>query len=170
MRQRWIALTMLLAAVAPAGAQTPLANNAPPAGDPAHRADLAQVAAASTGDALHDRIIVDADYYAARYPQAFVAELNRYYGLAPEDMSRQLRQGQLSPGNLLYACALAQAATRPCTEIVQQWRQVPSPGWEAIGTAVEVTGDEAQARRLDARLRATYARWARPLPQPVAGK
>lgn len=118
-----------------------------------------------TGVPMHDRMIGDVNHYASRYPQAFVVELTRYYDVRPEQITRWLHEGALSPGNLLYACALAQAAVRPCVEVIQQWRQPQGVAWPEVRAALDIAPGSAQERRLDARLRASYVRWARPLPE-----
>lgn len=118
-----------------------------------------------TGSPWLDRLLADVDRYAARHPRAYVAELVRYYRIPPDRIASLLRRSGISPGGLLYACALARAAVLPCASVVDQWRREPEPGWLGVNTALGVLPGSLASKRLAAQLRATYARWARPLPE-----
>lgn len=122
----------------------------------------------ATGSPWLDRLLADVDRYAARHPRAYVAELVRYYRIRPDQVASLLRRSGIRPGGLLYACALARAAVLPCASVVDQWRSRPEPGWLGLSTALGAPPGSPASKRLAAQLRATYARWARPLPEDLA--
>ena len=62
-----------------------------------------------TGDAWMDGQLEDINTYAERYRAAFVDELTRYQG-APRDLAQEMLGPRgWKPGDLYYACAMAQA-------------------------------------------------------------
>lgn len=118
--------------------------------------------ARATGDAWVDAALDDIDQYAARYPDAFADELVRYQG-APRALPDEALATGATPGDLYFACAMAQALGRPCRELLDARRQDASAGWADIARQV----DARQARDALARVKrgivASYDRWARPI-------
>lgn len=136
-------------AIAGANAQAPASGHASP----------------RSGDAWVDRTLVDINRFGARYPDAFVDELTRYHGAPRAMVDSLLAVVHLAPGDLYFACALAQVAGQPCRAVVERWQRDPGQGWGAIAQAFGVAPGSAQFDRIKQDLRASYARWGRP---PVA--
>lgn len=118
---------------------------------------------ARTGDDLVDARLADIDRYAARYPEAFVDELVRYFDAPGELIEDQLEQGR-APGDLYYACALARVSGRPCRGVLEAWAAGHADGWEGIAREVGVVPGGARATRMREGVAESYLRWGRPLP------
>lgn len=118
--------------------------------------------AATTGDAWLDARLTDMAAYAGRYPQAFVDELVRYQDAPRAAVQQWLAAPQTQAGDVYYACALAQALDRPCTQVWRIWQaRTPEQDWAALGTTLEV--DAAVRLRIKAAIAGSYRHWARPL-------
>ena len=63
-----------------------------------------------TGDAVLDARLADINRYGDRYRAAFVDELVRYHAAPRALVTALLADEQWAPGDLYFACALAQAA------------------------------------------------------------
>jgi hypothetical protein len=125
----------------------------------------AQVAgsAPQTGDAWLDATLVDMDRYAARYPEAFADELNRY-DAAPRDLVAELLDAQhWTPGDVYFACALARVAAQPCRAVAAERTRDPAQRWDAIAQQFGVAADSPAFHRLKRGVVLSYERWARPL-------
>lgn len=117
-----------------------------------------------TGDAVLDGRLADINQYGDRYREAFVDELVRYHAAPRALVGALLADEQWAPGDLYFACALAQAAGRPCRHVIQRWRAGHAAGWAATAAAMDVAPDSAAFRRVADGVEASYARWGRPLP------
>lgn len=116
-----------------------------------------------TGDAWVDATLLDIDRYAARYPDAFVDEMERYHG-APRDLvGALLADRRWSAGDIYFACALAQVAGQPCRSAVMQRERDAAPDWQAIARRFGVTPDADAFHRIKRAIVLSYQRWARPL-------
>ena len=116
-----------------------------------------------SGDAWIDRQLDDINHYAERYRGAFIDEVVRYHAAPRELANDLLGKRQWAPGDVYYACALAQVAGRPCRVVVEAWEQGHAEGWEAIARQLGVT-DRADANaRLKQQITDSYVRWGRPL-------
>ena len=137
------------------------AHAQPPASAPASAP--APTPAASTGDAWVDATLPDIGRYAARYPDAFVDELDRYQA-APRDLvARAIGAGHWPPGDVYFACAMAHAAAQPCRAVVAMRAQDPSHDWAALEQRLGVAPGSVGFQRIKRGIVASYARWARPL-------
>lgn len=116
-----------------------------------------------TGDDSVDARLADIDRYAARYPDAFVDELVRYFDAPGELIEDQLEQGR-APGDLYYACALARVSGRPCRGVLEAWAAGHADGWEGIAREIGVVPGGARATRMREGVAESYLRWGRPLP------
>lgn len=118
-----------------------------------------------TGDAVVDARLADIDIYAARYPQAFVDELVRYFDAPRPLMEELLDKGRHAPGDLYYACALARVSGRPCRGVLEA-RDAAAEGedWQAVAARLGVQPGGPRATRLRDGMADSYARWARALP------
>ncbi|WP_231472351.1 hypothetical protein [Pseudoxanthomonas suwonensis] len=147
-------------ATAPVGAQeaNAAAAETTPAAPPAR----------ATGDAWLDEWLADIDRYAARYPDAFADELERYAGVPRAYVAGLLAQPRWSGGDAWFACFLARAVQATCRSVVRtRTRLGPEADWEAVAAEFDAApGSDAYAR-VRLALADSYRRWDRPL-QPDA--
>ncbi|TKR29571.1 hypothetical protein FCE95_15690 [Luteimonas gilva] len=115
-----------------------------------------------TGDAWVDRQLEDVNRYGDRYREAFVDELVRYQSTPRELAEETLAQGW-KPGDLYYACAMAQSIGQPCRNVVAEWNRDHEQGWLDVGKRLGIAPGSAQFGELKRGFAASYERWARPL-------
>lgn len=115
-----------------------------------------------TGDAWVDAQLPDIDRYAARHPEAFVDELVRYQG-APRAVVEEVLQAGMPAGHVYYACALAQAAGRPCRSALDAWTSVDEEGWAGVAEVLAPERPGEARQRVKRGIVESYARWARPI-------
>ncbi|WP_202843167.1 hypothetical protein [Luteimonas saliphila] len=143
-----------------------------PGPGPAYAQDVAQTAADAsqaaparpqprTGDAWIDARLLDMDDYAARHGDAFVDEIVRYHEAPRALVEGALAGGAMRPGDVYFACALAQATGRSCRTVLDARREDPAAGWDAIAAQLDVA--PAVYRRIRGDITESYVRWARPL-------
>ena len=116
-----------------------------------------------TGDAIVDATLGDINQYAARYPDAFVDEIVRYQTAPRALVDALMHNPQWTPGDIYYACALAQTAGQPCRAVAEQWQHDHGQGWGAITRGVGVQPGSAQFERLKHGFIFSYVHWGRPL-------
>lgn len=159
MRRLFLPMCLWLGALA----ATPALHAAP---QPQEAAAQAQAPAYATGDAWLDGRLADIDRYAARYPEAFLAELERYAGIRRDYVRALLGRPGWRAGDAWYACFLARALELGCREVVRaRTRAGRDATWEEVATALRAGSQARQAARLA--LADSYRRWDRPL-QPDA--
>lgn len=115
-----------------------------------------------TGDAWVDRQLEDINAYGDRYREAFVDELVRYQS-APRELAYETLGAGWKPGDLYYACALAQLIGQPCRKAVEEWTRDHEKGWLDVGKRLGIAPGSAQFGELKRGFVASYERWARPL-------
>ncbi|HVI58853.1 MAG TPA: hypothetical protein VM619_08245 [Luteimonas sp.] len=116
-----------------------------------------------SGDAWIDAQLADINAYGARYRGAFVDELARYHA-APRALVEELvDQRNWAPGDVYYACALAQVVGRPCRAVADAWGQSHDQGWAAVAGQLGVAERPDAVQRLRQDIIDSYARWGRPL-------
>lgn len=118
-----------------------------------------------TGDALLDARLADINAYGDRYRAAFVDELVRYHAAPRALAGALLADERWAPGDLYFACALAEAVGRPCRFVIDLWRESHATGWGAVAERLDVTRDSPDFRRIAEGVVASYRRWGRPLPE-----
>lgn len=116
-----------------------------------------------SGDAWIDRQLADINLYAERYPDAYLDELVRYRAAPRALATRLLREGRWAPGDVYYACALAQMTVRPCAEVADAWRRDHALGWQAVASALGMPAASVDMRRIKQGVVDSYARWSRPI-------
>ena len=126
--------------------------------------DTAAAWAPATGDAVVDVRLADINRYAARYPEAFVDELVRYFDAPRPLLQDLLGRQERKPGDLYYACALARVSGRPCRGVIEAWSGGHADGWQGIARDLGVAPGGARAKRLREGVADSYRRWGRPLP------
>lgn len=116
-----------------------------------------------TGDIWVDNQLNDINQYGYRYREPFIDEMTRYYG-APRDLVYDLVVNQRwAPGDVYYACALAQTIGRPCAHVVEEWRRSNGQGWGVVAKRLGIKPGSAEFHRLKKGFVPTYDRWGRPI-------
>ena len=153
-----------------AGTVPAAAGAAPPAGANPTTQD-ADAPSHRTGDAWLDRQLADIDRYAARYPDAFAAELERYAGVPRAYVLGLLAQPGWAGGDAWFACFLARATEATCRSVIRARALAGADaGWEEVADGFGARpGSEAYAT-VRLALADSYARWARPLRPDAALK
>jgi hypothetical protein len=118
-----------------------------------------------TGDVWIDRTLPDIDAYAARYPDSFADEMQRYFGVSPDYVQALLAQPGWRAGDVHFACALAKASAHSCREVVRARAQHYTADWRDVAKGLGVRPGYGEYKRVRAAIRASYAHWARPLPE-----
>ncbi|HET8819849.1 MAG TPA: hypothetical protein VFM73_09945 [Xanthomonadaceae bacterium] len=117
-----------------------------------------------TGDAAMDARLADINQYGDRYRAAFVDELVRYHAAPRALVDALLADEHWAPGDVYYACALAQAVGRPCRHVLEVWREMHASGWGEVAARLGVPVDSPAFARIADGVAASYVRWGRPLP------
>lgn len=116
-----------------------------------------------SGDVWVDSQLSDVNRYGSRYRQPFVDEMVRYYG-APRDLvSSLLVERNWAPGDVYYACAIAQILGRPCRYVVDIWERDHGQGWGNVAKQLGIKPGSDEFHRLKRGFVPTYDRWARPI-------
>lgn len=116
-----------------------------------------------SGDVWVDTQLEDVNRYGTRYREPFVNEMTRYYG-APRDLVTELLGTRnWAPGDVYYACALAQVLGRPCRYVVDEWERDHGQGWGNLAQRLGIKPGSAEFHRLKRGFVPTYDRWARPI-------
>jgi len=127
---------------------------------------VVQAPAYATGDAWLDERLADIDRYAARYPDAFLAEVERYAGISRGYVEGLLAQPGWRAGDAWYACFLARAVQTSCRDVVRTRTRSRGAAWSDVAGALEAGRDAHAAVRLA--LADSYRRWDRPLRPDAA--
>ena len=116
-----------------------------------------------SGDVWVDSQLDDVNRYGSRYREPFVNEMVRYYG-APRDLVTELLgQRNWAPGDVYYACSIAQVIGRPCRHVVQEWDRDHGQGWGEVAKRLGIKPGSPEFHRLKRGFVPTYDRWARPI-------
>lgn len=115
-----------------------------------------------TGDAWVDDLLDDINRYGQRYRDPFIDEMARYYS-APRALVSDLLDRHWAPGDVYYACALAQVAGQPCRTVADTWTRDHALGWGVITQHLGIQPGSAEFHRLKRGLVTTYDHWARPI-------
>ena len=116
-----------------------------------------------SGDVWVDSQLNDVNRYGSRYREPFVDEMVRYYG-APRDLVTELLvTRRWAPGDVYYACAIAQTLGRPCRYVVDEWDRNHGKGWGVVAKELGIKPGSAEIHRLKRGFVPTYDRWARPI-------
>ena len=126
-----------------------------------------------SGDTWIDTQLADINIYGARYRGAFVDELVRYHAAPRALVIELVDQRNWAPGDVYYACTLAQVLGRPCRALVEAWGRSHDDGWAAVATQAGIAARPDAMQRLKQDIAESYARWGRPaaeVPKPVQDK
>lgn len=115
-----------------------------------------------SGDAWVDAQLADINRYGLRYREPFIDEMARYHG-APRELVGELLQRQWAPGDIYFACALAQLAGRPCRYVAEQWERDHALGWGALAQRMGIKPGSPEFHRLKRGFVPSFDRWGRPI-------
>lgn len=115
-----------------------------------------------SGDVWVDTQLTDINRYGMRYREPFVDELVRYRG-APRDLVVDLLARNWAPGDIYYACTIAQILGRPCRYVVEEYERNHGEGWGALAKRLGVKPGSPEFHRLKQGFVPTYQRWGRPI-------
>lgn len=119
-----------------------------------------------SGDAWIDRQLADINDYGSRYRGAFIDEIVRYHAAPRELVTELVTRRNWAPGDVYYACALAQLAGQPCRSVIETWEQAHADGWGAVTAGMALPDRRDAMARLKQDIAASYVRWGRPLAEP----
>lgn len=138
--------TVLAASIGSAGAQTFSLNWNP-----------------RSGDVWVDTQLADMNRYGTQYRDPFIDEMVRYHG-APRDLVTDLLVNRRwAPGDVYYACTIAQVIGRPCRYVVDEWAANHGQGWGVVAQRLGIKPGSAEFHRLKKGFVPTYDRWGRPV-------
>lgn len=115
-----------------------------------------------SGDTWIDVTLGDMNRYGNRYRDPFVDEMVRYHA-APRDLVVDLLSRHWAPGDIYYACALAQLIGRPCRYVVEVWERDHAQGWGTVAKRLGIKPGSAQFHQLKRGFVPSYDRWGRPI-------
>lgn len=132
-------------------------------GTPLHAQDLPAGWQPRSGDGWVDVWLGDINRYGARYREPFVDEMVRYYGAPRELVGELLDRRHWTPGDVYYACAIAQVLGRPCRYVVDEWDRDHAEGWGAVAQRLGIKPGSGDFHKLKRGFVPTYDRWGRPI-------
>lgn len=116
-----------------------------------------------SGDVWVDTQLADMNRYGNQYRDPFIDEMVRYHG-APRDLvTNLLVTRRWSPGDVYYACTLAQVIGRPCAYVANEWERNHGQGWGVVAKRLGIKPGSAEFHRLKKGFVPTYDRWSRPI-------
>jgi len=121
-----------------------------------------------SGDAWIDAQLADINAYGSRYRGAFVDELARYHAAPRALVTELVDERNWAPGDVYYACVLAQVLGRPCRALVEAWGQSHDQGWAAVAAQAGIASRPNATQRLKQEIAESYARWGRPVAEVPA--
>ncbi|NZA25649.1 hypothetical protein H0E84_04580 [Luteimonas sp. SJ-92] len=121
-----------------------------------------------SGDEWVDAQLTDINDYGRRHHAPFVDELVRYRG-APRDLVTDLLvERGWAPGDVYFACSIAQVIGRSCRYVIGEWDRSHGEGWGALASRLGVAPGSEEFLRLKQGVVSSYGRWARPLEPDAA--
>lgn len=116
-----------------------------------------------SGDAWVDAQLADINRYGLQYRDPFIDEMTRYYDAPRALVGDLLLRRHWAPGDIYFACALAQVAGRPCRDVVDAWERDHALGWGAIARHMGIAPGSAGFHRLKRAVVPSFDRWGRPI-------
>ena len=116
-----------------------------------------------SGDEWVDEHLAGINDYGHRYREAFVDEIVRYHDAPRELVSGLLVERRWAPGDVYFACAMAQVIGRPCRYVADAWARDHGQGWGDVAKGLGVEPDSEAFQRLKRGFVHSYDRWNRPL-------
>lgn len=116
-----------------------------------------------SGDVWVDSQLADMNRYGTTYRDPFINEMVQYHR-APRDLVTDLLiNRRWAPGDVYYACTIAQVIGRPCSYVVNEWERDNGQGWGVIAKRMGIKPGSAEFHRLKNGFVPTYDRWSRPI-------
>lgn len=116
-----------------------------------------------SGDVWVDAQLADVNRYGNSHRQPFIEEMVGYYG-APHDLVTDLLVNRRwAPGDVYYACTLAQVLGKPCGYVADYWQEHHGQGWGVVAQRLGIKSGSAEFHRLKRGFVPTYDRWSRPI-------
>ena len=116
-----------------------------------------------SGDVWVDTQLADINRYGYSYRDPFIDEMVRYHG-APRDLVTDLLVNRRwAPGDVYYACTIAQIINRPCRYVADEWQANRGQGWGVVAKRLGIKPGSAEFHRLKRGFVPTYDRWSRPI-------
>ena len=116
-----------------------------------------------SGDLWVDAQLADMNQYGARYRDPFIDEMVRYHA-APRDLVTDLLVNRRwAPGDIYFACAIAQVIGRPCRQVADEWERDHGQGWGVVAKRLGIKPGSAEFHRLKKGFVPSYDRWGRPI-------
>ena len=122
-----------------------------------------------TGNAFVDAALRDVNHYVERHPDAFLDELEWFADGNRRQLSTWLAAAGHQGADLYFGCQLAVILERSCAAVMADFDAAGPSGWNGVLEALPQPLSAAQWSTLEDRIRASWQRWARPLPA-VPGK
>ena len=116
-----------------------------------------------SGDDWVDARLGEINAYAQRYREAFIDEVARYRDAPRALVQRLVVERRWAPGDVYYACTVAQALGRPCRHATDAWARDHAKGWEAVVRELGIEPGSEQARRVRRAFVGSFDRWNRPI-------
>lgn len=116
-----------------------------------------------SGDDWVDEHLADINDYGHRYREAFIDEIVRYHDAPRELVSALLVGRRWAPGDVYFACAMAQVIGRPCRHVADVWSRDHGQGWGEVASGLGIAPDSDAFQRLKRGFVPSYDRWNRPL-------
>ncbi len=116
-----------------------------------------------SGDVWVDQRLGDINQYGTRYREPFIDEMTRNYAAPRDFVTDLLVRQRWAPGDVYYACSIAQVIGRPCRYVVDEWNSDHRQGWGALAQRMGIKPGSAQFHRLKKGFVPTYDRWSRPI-------
>ncbi|MDH5823072.1 hypothetical protein QFW77_08730 [Luteimonas sp. RD2P54] len=116
-----------------------------------------------SGDPWVDAQLGDINDYGRRHRAPFIDELVRYRGAPRELVTELLAERGWAPGDVYFACSIAQVIGRSCRYVVGEWDRNHGEGWGALAARLGVAPGSEAFLRLKQGVVSSYQHWARPL-------
>ena len=116
-----------------------------------------------SGDVWVDARLSDMNDYGYRYREPFIDEMVGYYGAPRGLVTDLLVNRRWAPGDVYYACTIAQVIGRPCGYVADYWQDNHAQGWGVVAQRLGIKPGSAEFHRLKKGFVPTYDRWSRPI-------
>ena len=116
-----------------------------------------------SGDVWVDARLSDINDYGDHYRQPFIDEMVGYYGAPRALVTDLLVNRRWAPGDIYYACTIAEVIGRPCGYVADYWQEHHGQGWGVVAQRLGIKPGSAEFHRLKKGFVPTYDRWSRPI-------
>ncbi|MEO6155588.1 MAG: hypothetical protein ABIP16_07665 [Thermomonas sp.] len=116
-----------------------------------------------SGDVWVDTQLADMNRYGSSYRDPFINEMVRYHDVPRDLVTDLLIRRRWAPGDVYYACTIAQTIGRPCSYVANEWERNHGQGWGVVAQRLGIKPGSAEFHRLKNGFVPTYTRWSRPI-------